>query len=182
MTCSALPELFKELEVNKFSMRSISAAAALTAMLAMTAQAQVSLGTGLDVGVRTGVNVNIDSDVRANALGGVHGASSADGNMAARSNNSTAIEASSNSRADARVSGNGGVKGTVSRTGDRVEGAVERGASATKRTANRVVDSVSGVARRADRRIQGALPASARGNGQVNVQGGASGELGGTSR
>ena len=158
--------------MNKFSFRSISAAAALVALVAAPVYAQSS------VGVRTGVNANISSDVRANAMGGGNASTSSEADIASRTNRNAAVSASSSNRADARVSGDG-VRGAVSRTGDRVEGAVKRGANATRRTANRAADSVGNVASRADRRIQGALPAGsgARAGGQANVQG--SGTAGG---
>ncbi|MGC1173946.1 hypothetical protein [Polaromonas sp.] len=151
--------------MNKFSMRSIPAAAALVATLAFSAHAQV--GVGVDTGVRTGVNTNIGSDVRANAGVGVNAEASSMG-TATRSNSSAGVN--TDTRVGAQTSGSG-VKGTVSRAANKTENAVERGARATQRGAGKAVDAVGNVARRADRRIKNALPADAQGSGQVNVQG-----------
>ncbi|MEO8024097.1 hypothetical protein [Polaromonas sp.] len=149
--------------MNKFSMRSIPAAAALVVTLAFSAHAQVSV----DTGVRTGVNTNIGSDVRANAGVGVNAEASSMG-TATRSGSSAGVN--SDTRVGAQTSGSG-VKGTVSRAANKTENAVERGAHAAQRGAGKAVNSVGNVARRADRRIKNALPANAGGSGQVNVQG-----------
>ena len=62
--------------MRKFSMQSLPAALALSAVLAATsfaAQAQIGVGLGgglgvsVGVGVRDGVNANIGADVRANS-------------------------------------------------------------------------------------------------------------------
>ncbi|WP_372825092.1 hypothetical protein [Polaromonas sp.] len=143
--------------MNKFSIESISAAAALTAMLAFSAHAQVGLGA--DVGVRTGVNSNIGSDVRANASASVSGSTYTSG-MATRNN--TSVDANTGASANGQASG-GGVRGAVGRTANRAENAMVRGAHATSRAAGRSMDAEGYVARRADARIQNALPESARG-------------------
>ncbi|MDW5441268.1 hypothetical protein [Polaromonas sp. SM01] len=139
--------------MNKFSMRVLPVAVALSATLAFAAQAQMGGG------VRDGTNSQIDSDARAHAMATVNGSTSAQTPVAAQSSS--------------------GVKGTVSRTANRVEGAMGKAADATKRTAKRtakragsaVGNSVGSVAERADRGIQNALPAKSAGSASVNMQG-----------
>jgi hypothetical protein len=141
--------------MNKFSMRSLPAALALTAALATLAVAAHA-----QVGVRTGTNGNIDSDTRMKAENAAHGSSS--------------TSASAPAQAAAPASG-GGVKGALSRTGHKAENLLERGADATKRGVKRAESAVGNVASKADRGIQGALPANAAGKAPVNVQGTGSG-------
>lgn len=135
--------------MNKFSMRVLPVAVALSATLAFTAQAQMGGG------VRDGTNSQIDSDARAHAMATVNGNTPAQTPVAAQSSS--------------------GVKGTVSRTANRVEGAMGKAADATKRTAKRagnaVGNSVGSVAERADRGIQNALPGKSAGSASVNMQG-----------
>ncbi|MBA3594121.1 MAG: hypothetical protein M3Q12_05100 [Pseudomonadota bacterium] len=137
--------------MNKFSIRAISAAALLGAALAGAAFAQD--------GVRTGPNTNIGADVRANAAGGVTNSADKQG---------AAVNADTNTRAGVQAS-DPGVRGAVARTGDRVGSAVKRGTNATTKAGYRAKNSVDGVARRADRRIQNALP-----NGSTSAGGSAS--------
>lgn len=141
--------------MNKFSMRILPAAVALTATLAFAAHAQD--------GVRIGTNSNISADVRANASAG--GSSSG---------------ASVNSNTNASVNNDGTVKravkrtgNAVQRTGNKVEGAVGNAADATRSGAYRAKNAVGGVAARADNAIQRNLPGNNNAGPapQVNVQG-----------
>lgn len=149
--------------MNKFSMRSLPAAMALSATLIFAAHAQVSVGT--DLGVRTGVNTNIGNDVRANA--GTSVSVSADTNTNTTANTNATVSSDGTVTRAIKRSGN-----AVKRTGSKVTGAVGTAADATKTGAYRAKNAVSDVAAKADRGIQKRLPASNAGaTGQVNVQG-----------
>jgi hypothetical protein len=142
-------QLQEETTMNKFSMRTLPAALAVTAALAFAAHAQV----------RTGVNSNISADVRANAGSGA----------SVNSNTSTNASVNSDGTVKRAVKRTGNA---VQRTGDKVEGAVGNAADATRDGAYRAKNAVGGVASKADNAIQRNLPGSNNGpTSQVNVQG-----------
>lgn len=157
--------------MNKFSMRSLPAAMALSVTLVFAAHAQVSVGAG--VGVRTGANANIDSDARANANMGASNSSAS-----ASSNTSATVNSDGTVKRAAKRTGH-----AIQRTGKNVQGAVGDAADATKSGVYRAKDAVGDVAARANRSIQNNLPANTGASGQVNVQGsGAAGGPTGPSR
>ncbi len=127
--------------MNKFSMKSIPAAVALTAALAFSAHAQ-------NTGVRVGANTNISSDVRANATGG---GASVGTNANVNTSTNTSVD---NSNAP-------GVRGAAARTGDRVGNAIGRAGnavgSATERVTRAPRNAIKSGAARADRGINKGL-------------------------
>jgi hypothetical protein len=142
--------------MNKFSIRAIPAAVALTATLAFAAHAQV--------GVRTGTNTNISADVRANAGSGA----SVNSNTNASVNTNASANSDGTVKRAVRKTGN-----AVQRTGNKVEGAVGNAADATRDGSYRAKNAVGGVAARADGAIQRNLPGNNNAGAppQVNVQG-----------
>jgi hypothetical protein len=151
---SVIHQLQEETIMNKFSLRVIPAAVALTATLAFAAHAQV--------GVRTGTNSNISADVRANAGSG------ASVNTNANVNANTSANSDGTVKRAVKKTGN-----AVQRTGNKVEGAVGNAADATRDGSYRAKNAVGGVAARADSAIQRNLPGNNNAGPapQVNVQG-----------
>lgn len=144
--------------MNKFSMRSLPVAVALTATLAFVAHAHD--------GVRIGANSNISADVRANAGAGTAGTAGTSVN----SNTHTNASVNSDGTVTRAVKRTGNA---VQRTGNKVEGAVGDAADATRSGAYRAKNAVGGVAARADNAIQRNLPGNSNAGPapQVNVQG-----------
>ena len=138
-----LARFFKELNMRKFSIQSLSAALALSAVLGATPFAvQAQLG----VGVRDGVNANIDADVRSKA--DVNGNTDSNANTGANATVDTNMQGSSNAR------------GNVDRAANQSQRAAKRGANATGNTVNRV-----------DSGIQNTAPGGLTGEAAANVQG-----------
>ena len=144
---------FKELNMRKFSIQSLPAALALSAVLVATpfavhAQLGVGAGQGLGVGVgvRDGVNANIDADVRSKA--DVNGNTDSNANTGANATVDTNMQGSSNAR------------GNVDRAANQSQRAAKRGANATGNTVNRV-----------DSGIQNTAPGGLTGEAAANVQG-----------
>lgn len=147
--------------MNKFSMRSIPAAVALTAVMTFVAHAQMGGG------VRDGVNSNIGNDVRTNANTSV----TAGMGTGASVSSHTPTRVQANDGAVTRAAKRTG--NAVQRTGNRVGVAADKAAGATRSGAYRAKNAVSNTAARADRGIQNNLPGSRNAGpaAEVGVQG-----------